>query len=81
MLTEVYQENTLRSEQTSLYSKPGDDSIHEPHQMVNTEMRLIMFLAAEIGEALYSPQQTRPEADCTSDHKLLIAKSGLNGRK
>ena len=55
MLTEVYQENTLKSEQTSLYSKPRGDSIHEPHQMVNTEMRLIMFLAAEIGEALYSP--------------------------
>ena len=27
------------------------------HQMVNTEIRLIIFLAAENGEALYSQQK------------------------
>ena len=38
--------------------------------MVNTKIRLIIFFAAENGEALYS-QQTRPEADCGTDHEPL----------
>ena len=31
-----------------------DDSTHGHHQMVNTKVRLIMFLAVEDGEAVYS---------------------------
>ena len=31
-----------------------EDSTHGHHQMVNTEIRLIVFLAAKYGEALYS---------------------------
>ena len=42
--------------------------------MVNTKIRLIIFFAAKDGEALYSQQNTRPAADCSSDHELLIAK-------
>ena len=42
--------------------------------MVNTEIRSIIFFAAKDGEALYSQQNTRPGADCGSDHELLIAK-------
>ena len=38
--------------------------------MVNTEIRLIIFLVAKDGEALYS-QQKRPGADCGSDHELI----------
>ena len=34
-----------------------EDSIHGHHQMVNTEMRLIIFFAAKDGEALYSQQK------------------------
>ena len=45
--------------------------------MVNTEIRLIIFFAAEDGEALYSQQKKRPGADCGSDHELLIAKFRL----
>ena len=45
-LTEFYQENTTR-----------DDSIHGYHQMINTEIRLIIFFAAEAGEALYNQQK------------------------
>ena len=41
--------------------------------MVNTEIRLTIFLAAKDGEA-----KTRPEADYKSDHELLIANSDLN---
>ena len=44
--------------------------------MVNTEIRLIIFFAAEYGEA-----KTRWGADCGSDHELLIAKFRLKLKK
>ena len=44
--------------------------------MVNTEIRLIVFFAAQDGEALESAK-TRLGADCGSDHELLIAKFRL----
>ena len=49
--------------------------------MVNTEIRLIIFFAAKDGEALYSQQKTRPEADSGSDHELIIVKSRLKLKK
>ena len=52
-----------------------------PHQMVNTEIRLITFFAAKDGEALYSQQKTRPRADCCSYHELLITKFRLKLKK
>ena len=36
-----------------------------------------MFFAVKDGEAVYHQQKTRPEADCGSDHELLIAKFRL----
>ena len=48
--------------------------------MVNTEIRLIIFFAAIDREALYIAK-TRPEADCGSDHELLIAKFRLKLKK
>ena len=48
--------------------------------MVNTEIRLILFFIAEVGEALYS-EKTRLGADCGSDHELLIAKFRLKLKK
>ena len=45
--------------------------------MVNTEIRLIIFLEAKDGDALYSQQKARLGADCGSDHELLIAKFRL----
>ena len=45
--------------------------------MVNTEIRLIIFFAAEDGDALYSQQKKKKKrlgADCGSDHDLLIVK-------
>ena len=44
--------------------------------MVNTKIRLIIFLAAKDGEALYSQQKQDWELT-DSDHKLLIAKFKL----
>ena len=47
--------------------------------MVNTEIRLIIFFAPKVGEALQSAK-TRPGADCGSDHEL-IAKFRLKLKK
>ena len=47
--------------------------------MISTEMRLIIFFAAENGEVLSA--KTRPGADCGSDHELLIAKFRLKLKK
>ena len=49
--------------------------------MVNTEIRLIIFLAAKDGEALHKSAKTRPGADCGSGHELLIAKFRLKLKK
>jgi len=50
------------------------DTTHGHHQMVNTKTRLIIVFVAKDGEAVYSQQKKRPEANCDSDHELLIAK-------
>ena len=49
--------------------------------MVNNEIRLIIFFAAKDGKGLCSQQKTRPAADCSSDHELLIAKFRLKLKK
>ena len=38
-----------------------EDSTYGHHQMVNTEIRLIIFFAAKDGEALYSEQKQDQE--------------------
>ena len=68
------------SQQTPSSNNTREGSTHGHHQMVNTEIRLIIFFAAKDGEALYSQQRKKKEkkkrqgADCGSDHELLIAK-------
>ena len=42
------------SQQTPSSNNTREDSTHGHHQMVNTEIRLIIFYAAKDGEALYS---------------------------
>ena len=39
----------------------SEDSTNGHHQMVNTEIRLIIFFAAKDGEALYSQQKQDKE--------------------
>ena len=51
-----------------------EDSTHGHHEMVNIEIKLIIFFAAKDGETLYSEKKTKPGADCGSYHELLIAK-------
>ena len=49
--------------------------------MVNTEIRLIIFFAAEDGKSSIQSAKTRPEADYGSDHEFLIAKFRLKLKK
>ena len=50
--------------------------------MVITKIRLILFFAAKVGEALYSQKKRkRPGADCGSYHESLIAKFILKLKK
>ena len=49
--------------------------------MLNTEIRLIIFFAAKDGEALYIQQKQDKQADCGSDHELLIANVRLKLKK
>ena len=48
--------------------------------MANTEIRLTIFFAARWRSSIQSAK-TRPEADCGSDHELLIAKFRLKLKK
>ena len=46
--------------------------------MVNTEIRLIIFFAAEEGEALYSQQKKDQELTVTQIMNSLLQNSDLN---
>ena len=48
--------------------------------MVNTKIRLTIFLQLKM-EKFYTVNETRPGADCGSDHELLIAKFRLKLKK
>ena len=76
-LTELCQENTLvittpSSNNTREYSRHG----HQ--QMINTEIRLIIFIAAKDGEALYSQQKQDQELTVTQIMNSLLPNSDLN---
>ena len=58
--TEFCQENTLVIANSSS-NNTREDSTHGHHQMVNTEIRMMIFFAAKDGEALYSQQKQDPE--------------------
>ena len=56
----------------------GYDSIRGHHQMVNTEIRLITFFAAQEGEALYSQQKQDWELTVSQIMNSLLPTSDLN---
>jgi len=64
--------------QTLSSSNTREDSTHGHHQMVNTEIRLIIFFAAKNGEALYSPQKQDLELTVAHIISSLLQNSGLN---
>ena len=55
-----------------------EDSIHGHHQMVNTEIRLIISFAAKDGEALYSQQKQDEELTVAKTMNSLLPNSDLN---
>ena len=57
-----------------------EDSTQGHHQMVNTEIKLIIFFAAKDGEALYSQQKQDQELTAAQVMNLL-QNSDLNWRK
>ena len=75
-LIEFCQENALVITPSS--NNTREDSIHGHHQMVNTEIRLIIFFAARDGEALYSQQKQDQELTVAQTMNSLLPNSDLN---
>ena len=75
-LTEFCQENALVIANTLFHVM----STHGDHQMVNTEIRLIIFFAAENGESMHSQQKQYQElivAEITNSAQLSSAWSQI----
>ena len=52
-----------------------EDFIHGHHQMVNNEIKLIIFFAAKDGEALYSQQKQDQELTVAQTMNSLLPNS------
>ena len=66
------------SQQTPSPNNPREDITHGHHQMVNTEIRLIIFFAAKDGEAVYSQQKQDREMTVAQIMNSLLPNSDLN---
>ena len=55
-----------------------EKTTHGHHQMVNTEIKLIIFFADEDGEALYSQQKQDQELTVAQIMNSLLPNSDLN---
>ena len=78
-LIEFCQENALVIANT-LFQTTQEKTLskHEHHQMVNTEIRLIIFFAAKDGEALYSQPKQDQELTVAQIMNSLLPNSDLN---
>ena len=76
-LIEFPQEDALFVTNT-LSNNKREDSTHRHHQMVNTEIRLIIFFAAKLGEALYSQQKQDQKLMVAQIMNFLLTNSDLN---
>ena len=74
---EFCQENALVIANT-LFQQHKRRSTHGHHQMVNTEIRLIIFFAAKDGEALYSQQKQNWELTVAQIMNSLLPNPDLN---
>ena len=72
-LTEFCQENALIIANTLF-----QQHTHGHRQMVNTEIRLIIFFAAKDGEALYSQQKQDEDLTVTQIMNSLLLNLDLN---
>ena len=59
-------------------NKTREDSTYGLHQMVNTEIRLIIFFAAKDGEALYNQQKQDQGLTVAQIMNSLLQNSDLN---
>ena len=75
-LTEFCQENTLVIANTLLQQHKR--RAYEHHQMVCTEIGLIIFFADKDGEALYSQQKQNQELTVAQIMNFLLPNSDLN---
>ena len=75
-LIEFCQENTLVIANT-LFNNAREDSTHGHHQMVDTEIRLIIFFSAKDGEALYRQQKQDWELTAAQIMNSLLPNSDL----
>ena len=66
------------SKQTPSSNSTREDSTYGHHQVVNSEIRLIIFFAAEDGEALYSQQKQNRELTVAQIMNSLLQTSDLN---
>ena len=76
-LIEFCQENALVIANT-LFQQHKRRLYTWTHQMVNTEIRLIIFFAAKDGEALYSQQKQDQELTVAQIMNSLLPNSDLN---
>ena len=76
-LIEFCQENALVIANT-LFNNTREDSTHGHHQMVKTEIRLIILFAAKDGEALYSQQKQDQELTVAQIMNPLLPNSDLS---
>ena len=76
-LIEFCQENAVVIK-TPSSNNTREDSTHGRHQMVNTEIILIIFFAAKDGEALYSHQKLDHELTVAQTMNSLLPNSDLN---
>ena len=67
--------------QTPSSNNTREYSTHGPHQMINVEIRLIIFFAAKDGKALYSQQKQDRELTVAQIMNSLLPDSDLNWRK
>ena len=79
-LTEFCQENALVI-QTSSSNTTREDSTLGHHQMVNTKITLIIFLAAKDGKVLYSQQKQDQELTVAQIMNSFLPNSELYRRK
>ena len=66
------------SQQTPSSNNINEDSTHGHYQMVNTEIRLVIFFAAKDGEALYSQKKQDQELTVAQIMNSLLPNSDLN---
>ena len=73
-----FAKRTPWSKQTHSFNNTREDSTRGHHQIVNTEIRLIIFFAAKDGEAIYRQQKQDQELTVAQIMNSLLPNSDLN---